>query len=80
MANFNRGDIVKYKGRPYVYFTASMFIKNKHMIATFDKHNKVVVTRVKTGEFTMHENKNVMNEHDVEYILLPEHEHFAKNF
>lgn len=80
MTNYNRGDIVKYKGRPYVYFAASMFIKNKHMIATVSKDNRVTVTRVKTNEFTKHDNTNAINSHDVEFILLPEHEHHAKNF
>jgi hypothetical protein len=81
MVSFNRGDVVKYKGRAYVYFAASMFIKNKHMLATLDpKTNKVVTTRVKTGEFTMHENKDAINQHDVEFILYPEHEVLARNF
>ena len=81
MANFDRGQVVKYKGRPYVYFAKSMFIGNKHMVATTDpKTNKVITTRLKTGEFTLHENQDIINQHDVAYIMCVEHEHLARNF
>lgn len=81
MANFDRGQIVKYKGKPYVYFAKSMFLKDKHMIAQTDpKSNKLITTRVKSNEITLHEDQDIVNAHDVQYILGIEHEGLARHF
>ena len=81
MAKFNRGQVVKYKGRPYVYFSTSKFLKDKHMIAAVDpKSNKVLTTRLKGSEIVLHEKQDIINEHDIAYILSAEHEALARNF
>lgn len=81
MAKFNRGQVVKYKGRAYMYFGTSMYLKDKHMIATVDpKTNKVATTRLKGNDFKLHDDQSAINAHDISFMLLPEHEALARNF
>lgn len=81
MAKFNRGQVVKYKGRPYMYFGTSAYLKDKHMVSIVDpKSNKVVTTRLKGNDFKLHDDQSAINSRDIEYMLLPEHEFLARNF
>ena len=81
MASFERGQIVKYKGRPYVYFAKSMFIADKHMVAVHDpKCDKVRVTKVRARDIALHEQQNIIDSDLIKKVLATENEYLASQF